>query len=241
MVELAALEALHAQKDFESGLRFVAGLPEPPGEALERGLAAGLVREGVMGCALTFEKKGRVVARAVGTMKRGPWRILAKGTVEEGGVPTFELDGEQRMPMTPTADRANVFYGTPPVIGQAQLTLKPGPGFRVEALWLVPATQDPALAKRAKKPEAPAGESRTESCTAGATCAKAEPAPAVTRHEGGNPHTNRVDPARAAGAAGAAKAKRTKDAAAIDAKASAKGKTPKTKRQSAPTTSETTP
>ncbi len=245
MVELAALESLRAQKDFEAGLRFVAGLPEPPGEALERALAAGLVREGAMGCALTFEKKGRVVARAVGTMKRGPWRILAKGSIEEGGVPTFELDGEQRVPMTATADRPNVFFATPPVIGQAQLTLKPGPGFRVEALWLVPATQDPALAKRPPQPVDPAPEARTESCTEGATCAKAEPAPAASRPESGSIHTSRVDPTRAKGAAGAAsaaKAKRTKAASAAEASGtSLKAKTPKTKRPGAPTTNETTP
>jgi ribosomal protein L12E/L44/L45/RPP1/RPP2 len=244
MVEIAALEALRAQKDFEAGLRFVAGLPEPPGEALERALATGLVREGAMGCALTFEKKGRVVARAIGTMKRGPWRILVKGTVDEGAVPTFELDGEQRMPMTPTTDRADVFHATPPVIGQAQLTLKPGPGFHVDALWLVPATQDPALAKRAKRPGDAADERRTESCTEGATCAKAEPGASEARREGRTPHTNRVDPVRARGAAGAAnaaKAKRATEAGATEAKASSKAKTPKTKRPGAPTTNETTP
>lgn len=239
LVELDALEALHAQKDLEAGIRFVAGLPEPAGEALERGIRLGIVKEGALGCVRAFEKNGRVMARAVGTMKRGPWRILAKGTVDEGVVPTFELDGEQRMPMTPTADRADVFFATPPVIGQAQLTLKPGPGFRVEALWLVPATQDPALAKRPKKPEA------QESCTEDASCAKAAPATNEAPPAGGNPHRHRVDPTRKAAAEGAANAQKQKNSATSAASdAPHKGtkvKTPKSTRPSRADKNETKP
>lgn len=240
IVELDALEALHAQKDVEAGVRFVAGLPEPAGEALERGIRLGFVKEGSLGCVRSFEKNGRVMARAVGTMKRGPWRILAKGTVDEGAVPTFELDGEQRMPMTATADRGDVFFATPPVIGQAQLTLKPGPGFHVEALWLVPATQDPALAKRPKRPEA------QESCTNGAVCAKAASASKDPPPPGGNPHQHRVDPARKAAAEGAAKAQKQKNAAKEAAPGASrkgtKGKTtPKSTRPTGAETNETKP
>jgi hypothetical protein len=240
IVELAALEALHAKKELEAGLRFVAGLPEPPGAALEQALAAKLVREGNIGCALVFEKKGRVLARDIGTMKRGPWRILAKGTVDEGGVATFELDGEQRLAMTATTDRADVFYATPPTVGQAKLTLKPGPGFHVEALWLVPATQDPALtAAHPRKAEGPEAH-ETETCTGDASCAKASPAATPPPPPATNFHTNRVDPARKAGAIGAAKAKQEKDLAA-----SKPGKvddpTTRAKRTAPAPTNETTP
>jgi arylsulfatase A-like enzyme len=239
LVELDALEALRAPKDLEAGVRFVAGLPEPAGEALERGIRLGYVKEGALGCVRSFEKNGRIMTRAVGTMKRGPWRILAKGTAEEGSVPSFELDGEQRMPMTATADRRDVFYATPPVVGQAQLTLKPGPGFRVEALWLVPATQDPALAKRAKKPES------QDSCTEDAVCAKAAPAMNEDPPAGGNPHQHRVDPARKAAAEGAARAQKQKNAAASAAtEAPRKGtkvKTPKSTRPTSADKNETKP
>ncbi len=236
LVELSALETLHAQKDLEAGLRFVAGLPEPSGEGLVRALRLGVVKEGVPGCALSFSKNGRPVARAVMTVKRGPWRLLAKGTVDDGAVPSLELDGEQRMGLTPTTDTPDVFYATPPVIGQAVLTLRAGPGFHLDAVWVVPATEDPSLKRRPKVAE------HAESCTNGASCAKAPAAGDASHVEGGNPHKNRIDPARKAGAEGAAKAKKAKDRAATDpGAATAKGKTPKAKRPSGEDTSETKP
>ena len=237
LVELTALETLHAQKDLVAGLRFVAGLPEPSGDSLLRALRIGLVKEGVPGCALSFEKNGRSVARAVTTVKHGPWRVLARGTLDEGAVAALELEGEQRMAMSQASDAPNVFYATPPLVGQAKLTLRAGPGFHLDALWLVPATEDPALKRKAKQPES------AESCTDGASCAKAPSARGLPRVEGPNPHKNRIDPARKAGAEGAAKAQKAKDrTTANDAStAVAKGKLPKAKRPKGEDLSETKP
>ena len=239
LLELAALETLHAQKDLEAGLRFVAGLPEPSGEAFLRAIRLGIVKDGAPGCAISFEKNGRSVARAVTTVKRGPWRLLARGTLDAGAVATIDLDGEQRMALAPTGDSSEVFYTTPPGLGQASLTLRAGAGFHLSSVWIVSATEDPALARKA-----PDAALVTDSCTAGATCAKGGTAGPTVREDGGaNPHRHRVDPARKAAAEGAAKAKKAKDRAAAHADdgAPVKTKLPKHKRLKGENASETKP